>query len=182
MQVRDTNKDRRGIGGLAILCAILQLAVASNIAIGNGRANIALVFVACVALSIGGRQGVLVGFMAGLFFDLCTTGPIGLMALLLTGAAFFMGMEGRNRLSDDPKGSFALFAVVCLVVTLLYHLAMLLVGQATSLYDIFVLRTLPTYALTLATFALFEFVLVRLGNPGNGAGKHGGGRYTLGKL
>ncbi|MEE8723626.1 MAG: rod shape-determining protein MreD [Atopobiaceae bacterium] len=180
MQVRDTNKDRRGIGTLAVVCAVLQLAIAPNIAIGNGRANIALVFAACVALSIGGRQGVLMGFLSGMFFDLSTTGPIGLMSLLLTVASFFMGIEERNRMSDDPLGSFTLFAGVSFVVTLLYHFAMLLVGQASSLFDVLVLRTLPTYLLTLLTFAIFEYFIVRRSGPIRG--KHGGGRYTLGKM
>ena len=44
MQVADKNRDRRGTLVLAIVCAVLQLALAPNIGIGNGRANFALIF------------------------------------------------------------------------------------------------------------------------------------------
>lgn len=99
MQVKDSNKNKRSIGWLALACLVLQLAVAPNFGIGNGRINFALIFSAVVALTIGGRTGVLCGFLAGFVFDLSTTGPVGLMALLLTVSSFQMGMECRNRLS-----------------------------------------------------------------------------------
>ena len=80
MRVADKNRDRRDTLTLALVCMVCQLALAPNIGIGNGRANFALVFTACVAFNAGGRRGVLAGFFAGLVFDLSTTGPVGLMA------------------------------------------------------------------------------------------------------
>ena len=54
MQVADRNRDIRTIVVLAVVCLVLQLALAPNVGLGNGRANFALVFCACVALSRGG--------------------------------------------------------------------------------------------------------------------------------
>lgn len=187
MQVRDSNKDRKSIGILALVCALVQLAIAPNIGIGAGRANIALVFAALVALTIGGRTGVFNGFVAGLFFDLTTTGPVGLMALLLTVCSFVLGNEEHNRLADDPTGSVATFAIADFVVCLAYHITMLLVGQADSLIDALVSRTLPSFALTLLAFLIFWFFAFRGSGTGTGigamrGGRRGGGHYTLGKL
>ncbi|MEE1044060.1 MAG: rod shape-determining protein MreD [Olegusella sp.] len=184
MQVRDTNKDRRSIGVLALVCAVVQLAIAPNIVLGAGRANIALVFAGIVALSIGGRTGVFAGFCAGLFYDMTTTGPVGLMALLLTVCSYVLGTEERNRLADDPTASLAVFAVGDLAVCLAYHVTLLLVGQTTSVVDALVARTLPSFVLTFVAFLIFTYFLTR-GSGGSSGVPHGrrnGSHYTLGKL
>lgn len=196
MQVRDKNKNRRSFGTLALVCAVVQLALAPNIALGNGRANIALVFAALIALTVGGRAGVLAGFFGGLFFDFSTTGPIGLMALLLTIMSYVLRTEERNRLADEPSASFGLFAVASLVVIFFYHMAMLLVGLSDSFIDAVVFRTLPTFFLTCVAFGIFEYALTRgfsspsggfssrtgwgglSGHKRRGSGSH----YSLGKL
>ena len=76
MQVKDSVRSRRDFGLLAVICLVVQIALAPNIALGNGRANMALVFAGLASLMIGGRTGVVCGFVAGLIFDLSTTGPI----------------------------------------------------------------------------------------------------------
>ncbi len=192
MQVNDSNRNRRSIALLALGCLVLQLALAPNFALGNGRINFALVFAAYMALTIGGRTGVACGFLAGLAFDLCTTGPVGLMSLLLTVASFAMGMEERNRLAEDPSGSVVLFLLAAAATTLAYHLAMFLVGQASSLFDVLFLRTLPTLLLSAVAFLPFAYVGSRSGGSplslgGGSRGLHGrkgkgGGRFDLGSL
>lgn len=184
MQVRDTNRNKKSIGALAVVCAVVHLAIAPNIGLGAGRANIALVFAGIVALSIGGRSGVLAGFLAGLAYDMTTTGPVGLMALLLTVCSYTLGTEERNRLADDPTASTAVFAIADCAVCLAYHITMLLVGQADSVVDALVARTLPSFVLTLIAFLIFTYILNRGSGNGNGAsrGRHGGNHYTLGNL
>lgn len=187
MQVKDTNKNKRSIGWLALACLVLQLAVAPNLALGNGRINFALIFSAVVALTIGGRTGVFCGFLAGLVFDLSTTGPIGLMALLLTISSFQMGMECRNRLAGEIGPSMILYAIHALLVSLFYHLAMLIVGQASSIFDVIVQRTLPTFLLSVIAFITFAIFYSR----GDGTGLSGrqrggrpkkGSRYNIGNI
>jgi len=58
MQISDKNREARGIALTAIICAVLQLAIAPNVGLGNGRANLALVFAATVALTSGGGRAV----------------------------------------------------------------------------------------------------------------------------
>ena len=157
---------------LAIICGVCQLALAPNIGLGNGRANFALIFSACVALQAGGTRG----FFAGLFFDLSTTGPVGLMAFCLTVSSFVLGLQERNRMSGDLMVTLALFGGASLGVSLVYHLAMLLVGQADSILDVLVFRTLPTTLLTIVFFVPFAYYFSRMHVSGTNLG---GGR--LGK-
>lgn len=189
MQVKDSVRNRREFLALALVCLVLQVAVAPNIALGNGRANFGLVFAGVASLLVGGRIGVLCGFLAGLVFDLSTTGPIGLMAFLLTIGSYVAGIEARNRMADDFPGSMRLFGWMALAVTLLYHVAMFLVGEATSLMDVVFLRTVPTLVLTLVGFAPFAYVISHAtgnaltlgGKPSKSARSHGS-RYDLGNL
>ncbi len=181
MQVADSNKRRRDSLRLALACFVLQLAVAPNIGIGNGHINFALVFCAIVSLTTGGRWGVLCGFFSGLVFDLCSTGPIGLMALLLTIGSFVMGMECRNRLVEDHSAAIVLFFVVCAFVVIAYQLTMLLVGDAHSFADVLFLRALPTAALTSVVFLLVAHLMGGGNRSKRGVGKHGG-KYDLGRM
>lgn len=187
MQVNDTNKHRHDSAWLALLCLVLQLCLSPSLALGNGHINFSLVYCAVVSLTIGGSWGVLCGFLAGLVFDLSSTGPVGLMALLLTVAAFVMGMESRNRLQDDSSAALILFAIVCFLTCLVYNLTMLLVGEASSLLDVLFLRSVPTFVLTALSFLPFAYFLSRGSSSGVGLGMRGShakraGKYDIGRL
>ncbi|MDM8270919.1 rod shape-determining protein MreD [Thermophilibacter provencensis] len=180
MIVADKNRDVRTCVVLAVVCLVLQLALAPNLGLGNGRANLALVFASLMALLMGGSRGVIAGFVAGLVFDLSTTGPIGLMAFCLTVSSFVLGLEGRDRMSGDFASSVALFSGASLIVSLVYHLAMLLVGQASSFIDVLFLRTLPTAVLSIAFFLPFAYYFARLRSSGPSLGGRGGHFSTKG--
>jgi rod shape-determining protein MreD len=186
MQVKDTNKNRRDVTMLAIVCLVLQLTVAPNIALGNGHINFALVFAGVVALTRGGRIGVICGFVAGMVFDLLGTGPMGVMSMLLTIASYLMGIEVRNRLAEDLSGSMIVYVMSAVGVCLLHNLTMFLVGQATDLVDVLFLRSLPSALLSILAFLPFAYLISRSGsNSGLGAGigssrpKHSG-KYNIG--
>lgn len=181
MQVNDQSRNRRSMLWLGILCLVLQLALAPSIGVGNGRINFALVYAAIFSLAVGGRDGVLCGFVAGIVFDLSTTGPIGLMALLLTGMAYVLGLEERNRFADGFPAVMATFGVASLAVIFLYHLCMLVSGQAADLIDVIVMRTLPTFALTFVAFMPFAWFLCRSaeGTAGGLGRRRRGGHFEL---
>lgn len=162
MQVADKNRETRSTVVVALVCGVAQLALAPNVALGSGRANFALIFSACVALLVGGRRAVVAGFLAGLFFDLSTTGPVGLMAFCLTVSSYVLGLEERNRMTGDLAVTLALFSSAALGVSFVYHLAMLLVGQASSIIDVLVFRTLPTTALSIVFFLPFAYYFSRM--------------------
>lgn len=162
---------------LPLVCAVLQLAIAPQIGLGNGRINFMLILAACIALRSGGRTGVIWGFLAGLFFDLSTTGPIGLMAAELTLCSWVLGRECRNRLSEDRSANLIAFGVADLLVSLGYSLAMLATGNASGFLATVFLRALPMAVLTFVFFLPFLHVL---GRPQAGGGRLGGGGMSFG--
>lgn len=179
MLVNDTSQAKRSNRILAVVCCILQLALTPQIALGNGRINFMLILAACVAMQQGGRTAVLWGFFSGLFFDFCTTGPIGLMAFELTLASWVMGHEERNRIGEGMGQSVSYFAATAFFVCLFYNLAMLLVGQAGGFVDAVFLRAVPSFVITFVFFLPFAYFLSRRPAGGTGIGgsslKLGGG-------
>lgn len=171
MQVKDKNKNRKSVGVLALVCLLLQLALSPNIALGNGHPNFAFVFAAVCALTIGGRTGVACGFGAGIIYDLTATSPVGLMALLLTCAAYGLGIEARDRIADNPVTTFIPVTIAALCVFSLYHMTMLLVGLSANIIDALLLRTIPSVLLTVLAYVAFALALGR---------RHGGGGPALG--
>ena len=172
MQVADKNREVRTTIVMAVLCLILQLTLAPNLGLANGRANFAFVFTVCLGLSSGGRSAVIGGFLAGLLFDLSATNPIGLMAFCLTLVGYAFGMRARERLAGDTVSSLVYVAVASLLVSLVYHLAMLLVGQTASFFDAMALRMLPTAFLTFIAFLPFAYYFSRVRTSASSLGGH----------
>lgn len=177
MQISDKNRDKRSIALLALICAVLQLALAPNVGLGNGRANIALVFAVTVALTVGGPRATIAGFAAGLFFDLASTGPVGLMALLLSVVSYVLGSEGRNRMAGDFGAALLQFLAADLAVCVLHAVGMMLAGQGSGIVDALFLRALPTAALTLVAFLPFAYFESRVRTSGPNLG---GGHFKRG--
>ena len=172
MQVTNRNREARTTVVLAVLCFVLQLTLAPNVGLGNGRANFALVFTACFVLFSGGRAPAVAGFVAGLLFDLSSTGPIGLMAFCLTLVGFALGLGARERVVGDLATSVVYASASSLAVSV----AMLLVGQSSSLIDALFLRALPTALLTIVAFLPFAYYFSRVRTHGMGlSGRHASG-------
>lgn len=161
MQVKDSGKDRRSNVILAVTCFLLQVMISPNVGMGNGRFNFCLIYAGVYALMVGGRSAVVAGFLSGLVFDLLSTGPMGLMAGLLTVFSFALGSEERNRFSDGLVASLSAFGTGSLIVAFVYHFMMILLGDAAGFVDLVFLRVLPTFAMSFVGFLPFAYVRVR---------------------
>lgn len=179
MQVKDTNRVRRSMWVAGLVSLVVHLAIAPNVGIAQGRANLMLAFTCFVALSHGGEPGVRAGFLAGLAYDLTTTGPIGLMALELTLVGFVLGRETRNRLSDDPQGAVRAFMLAALAVETGYAIAMLAVGSGGGIIEVLVAHLLPSVLLDCIFFVPYMFIGAR-GSRGGAAFSGGAGSSALG--
>ncbi|WP_321971439.1 rod shape-determining protein MreD [Paratractidigestivibacter sp.] len=172
MQINDKTHDTGGLVALAVICAVCQLALAPNIGIASGRANFALVFAACYALTRGGDAAISAGFFAGLLFDLSTTGPIGLMAFILTLVSRFLGAEQRTRMAADFSSCVVMTFAASLASALAYSLAMLLTGNSSSILDALVFRAIPSAFLTIVAFLPFAYYFLRVRSGSSlGAGR-----------
>lgn len=160
MQSIDKNTKRRLTVTLAVTCAILQLAIAPNLPFFGGRANFMLILAALFAQLFGGRYGTVSGFLCGLFFDFCSTSPLGLMALFLTVCSYVLGREVRNKLADDTSISLTQFSIAALAVSSAYALALVLLGGA-GFFEALLMRALPTAIITVICYVPFVMVLSR---------------------
>jgi hypothetical protein len=66
-------------------------------------------------------------------------------------------------------GVLSAFGVVAFLVCLTYNLAMVLL-EDVSVFDLIVLRALPTFAITFVAFLPFALAQVRASAPGRGIG------------
>ena len=124
------------------------------------------------------RNNYLLNRLSGLFFDLCTTGPIGLMALLTTVASYLLGMEVRNKIATDGFRTIVDFAIAAFAVSLVYHLMMIVLGDGVSVFDALFLRTLPTVLLTVIAYLPFVLIL----SHRDGGGSSFGGAHSNKRL
>ncbi|MBX3051788.1 MAG: rod shape-determining protein MreD [Caldilineaceae bacterium] len=76
--------------------AILQSVVVPRLAIGHVRPDVMVLVVVIWALLFGGSGALLIGFVAGLWMDLLSGGPMGGNALALMAVALVAGI-GYNR-------------------------------------------------------------------------------------
>jgi rod shape-determining protein MreD len=83
-------------GVLLFFVVVLQLSITGNVEIFNGRPNLLLVTVVCVALLRGAVFGAVAGFSAGLLADTGVFGTLGFTALLLTVAGYWTGRYGER--------------------------------------------------------------------------------------
>lgn len=180
MIVNDSNRRRRTTLVLFAVCAVLQVAIAPNIAIASGHADLMLVFAACIALGVGGTYGMIAAFLGGLFAGLVGSGPVGASAFLFTLMAFFLGMEDRNRLSEDTPSALKLFCIAAPAVELAGQLALVLAGQGGSFVEVVLLRWLPSSIMDCIVFLPFLFFLSRAGSSPAQLGKKKTGRSRQG--
>lgn len=176
MKLNNQAPSHRSTVILGIVLALLQLSVVPNVGILGGRANLALVFVACACMGADTPKAPVIGFLAGLFYDLAGSGPVGLMALLLTVVAWLLSSTGRSSVAEDLPSALALFAPVALVVALVYAIVLLVSGQASSFVDAVFLRGLPGAVLDCVCLAVCGVVLSRVGTTRPGGGMSLGGR------
>ncbi len=178
MQVNDSLRSRRMLLLFAGICLVLQVCLAPNIGFDNGRINFAIVFSGIYALSRGGKPAVVAGFVAGLVYDLLTTGPIGLCAAICTISSYFLGIEERNRFADGFVSVTSSFGIAALASLVVYHLSMFLVGFGTGVVELVFLRTLPSFAMTFVCYLPFAYFQVASSSGAHNAGRRSSKRAS----
>lgn len=133
MQVRDTGRSTRSITIMCIIAAICQVALAPQIAILGGTINFMLVLSCVLSLSSDAPGAVYIGFFCGLFYDLTSAAPIGLMSLLLTVSCFLLAGASRGSLGGLAPDTLRLIVSALFIVNLIYGLCLFFMGVQTDL-------------------------------------------------
>jgi rod shape-determining protein MreD len=149
--------DAAKAGALLFAAAILQVAVFNSVTILGGLPDVLLVTLIAVSLLRGSIVGTAGGFFAGLVVDTATLGTMGVTALLLTIAGYWIGRYGET----TGRGRHAPLLSVG-VVTILYAFAALLlrfmIGESDSARAVLLDALPPTLLLNLLiTIPVFVF-------------------------
>lgn len=144
----------RPVAVLCIIAVILQLALAPQLSLFGGRFNFMLVLTAVLAVSGDPPTLVYVGFGAGLFYDLTGTGPVGLMALLLTLSGYGAAALSRGIAPGANMEALRTVGVLIVLVNLVYGLALFFMGVQTSLLYALGVHGLASSVLDLLAAAL----------------------------
>lgn len=128
MEVRDPHRQRRSLAIACAVAAALQLALAPQISLFGGAFNFMLVFALCMSLGIEIGTAVLIGFFSGLFYDMTSAAPVGLMSLLLTIGCFLLATVSRGISSNVTTDSMRLIAAAILAINVANGVVLLLMG------------------------------------------------------
>lgn len=110
----ERTKARLRVGLFVLVAFLLQATVVPDLRVDQVAPDLLLVVAICGGLSGGGRQGLLIGFAAGLLADLYLTDtPVGLSALVFCIVGYAVGTLRENVL---PEG-WLLTPVLALVAT-----------------------------------------------------------------
>lgn len=132
MQLRDSSYSATHYRVLAVVAVILQVALAPQISIAGGTVNFMLVLAIVLSLTFDPHSAVFIGFFSGLFFDLTSSAPIGLMSLLLTVASFAVSSAAHGGLGGLTRESIRFAALALLAVNLVYGLCLFFMGVQTD--------------------------------------------------
>ncbi|MDO4595720.1 MAG: rod shape-determining protein MreD [Coriobacteriaceae bacterium] len=135
MDVRDPSRARKAIIAVCAVSAFLQLALAPHISILGGTVNFMVVLALTTAPAFDVRSAVLIGFFAGLFYDLTSPVPVGLMSLVLTVACFAESTFSHGLGGDFSADSLRLILSAVVLVNMGYAVALFALGVETSLLE-----------------------------------------------
>lgn len=182
MELNKTSGASAPVVPLAIVAVVLQLLLSPQFVIFGGQINFMLVLVVVLSFTVESRHLVYVGFFGGLFYGLVTTAPVGLMALLLTVAAYVAGALFRGLTANAGVESLRSAVILILGVNLVNGIALFAMGMSGNLLVSLGVHGLASTVLDLIACVPFLFFLGRSGSS-HGFSAHGGrGKGGLGTL
>jgi len=108
-------------GALLFVAAVIQVSILNSVTVIGGTPNLLLITLCAVALMRGSVFGAVGGFFAGIVVDTATLDTMGVTALLLTLAGYWIGRYGETTGRDRAHAPVLSVAVV----TFLYQVAAL---------------------------------------------------------
>lgn len=140
---------------ILVIGFVLQVAVAPNIQIGGVDPNFLLLAVITAGIVNGANSGALIGFTAGIIFDMIGIGPIGLWALVFSAIGYLTGLIDTHLYADGGL----LPATVILISSVLAEFAYLLTAQIFGVSNPF-FSSLIAHSIPSALYTAFFGVLL----------------------
>ncbi len=161
-------KFKRFLITAAIVAAayLLQCTVFSNLELAGVKPNLLIIVTASFGFMRGPREGMLVGFAAGLMTDIQFGDMIGFYALIYLLAGFVNGLFERLYFDEDIKLPLFLIAVSEFIYGIIIYLLMFLLRSDFNflyyLNRIIIPELIYTIVITLGLYPLILFINHRL--------------------
>jgi rod shape-determining protein MreD len=144
------------------VCVIVQSSILSLVDVLGGTPDLVLVALVAIALLRGSVFGALAGFWAGFLLDTATLATLGVTALLLTIAGFWIGRYGETTARDRTHAPILSVLVVTVLAIVGQLVLDYVLGEAAparaalasipATVVLNLLLTLPVYALARRLF------------------------------
>ena len=126
-----------------VITLLLQIIVAPNIAINDVVPNFALLFTVITAIRYGSVQASTVGFILGLFYDLISQGPLGVMSLVLAILGYSAGSLNKSMLSGSLLIQMFIVLVAAFFGELLHSVILAVIGYDSNFPMSLLMRVFP---------------------------------------
>ena len=136
-----TALDGAKAGALLFVAAVIQVSILNSVTVIGGTPDFLLVTLCAIALLRGSIYGAVGGFFAGLVVDTATLETMGVTALLLTVAGYWIGRYGETT-GRGRHAPVLSVAVVTVLYTLFALLVRFLLGEGGSAHYV-LLNALP---------------------------------------
>ncbi len=144
------------------ILAIAHSIVVPRLAIAHVRPDVMVILVVVWALLYGGPGALLIGFVAGLWMDVLSGGPMGGSSLALMGVALVTGVSHRRFFRSHPLVPIVSILVGTLVYSYLYLGILALVDHRLPFWETTQRLILPALLYNGAIMLLLSPVLNRL--------------------
>ena len=141
-----------------IICFLLQTVIFSNLSIGGIVPNILIVFTVSHAYMHGKKQGMYVGVICGLLYDLMNGGLFGLYGLVYLTIGYVNGMAYKIYYKDDYAMPVILVAISDFVAGFsVYVFEFLLSGKLNVMFYIKYIIMPEVMYTALVSIVLYKF-------------------------
>jgi rod shape-determining protein MreD len=148
---------------IALLAAfVLQVSIASHIAIFGVVPNFMFLVVVTIALTQGPVAGGVSGFVGGLLFDLLGSGIVGPYALVLTVVGYVAGMLTANLFAEGWLLPVSVVAVASLATEVAHGIVLVVLGTGLQFWHELIMVMLPSVIYHTALAVIAYPLLARL--------------------
>ncbi|QWT17062.1 rod shape-determining protein MreD [Collinsella sp. zg1085] len=146
----DTHPRRRGLPIAVIVVAlVLQIGLVPHISLFGARPNCMMALAVGMSLGMQPGNAVLLGFGAGLVFDLTSSLPIGLMTGILSIGCFAISSVSKSMQRGVTQHNIRLSAITIFSITLIYALALVILRIELNIVNSLLISGVLSAAFTL---------------------------------
>lgn len=147
---------------VVVICYLLQCTVLPNIALASIKPNLMIIVIASYGFMRGRKEGMLLGFLAGLLIDLQFGSVIGFYALIYMLVGYINGLFQKMYFNEDIKLPLLLISVSEFIYGLIiYFLMFLMQGNFKFMFylsHIIIPELIYTIVITLGVYPVILFI------------------------